>query len=125
MAKEKYLRLDPDGDFSWITIDRDDFLGSLYDAIACDCVEHVNLKYGLECLVDESGLINGYQRFNPYASTLYAGYTSGAVLFGPVIFVRTGIGPSGEPEWLPIYPGQIRILEHRLNVDIPDPEVAE
>ena len=120
---EKYLRLDPDGTFSWITIDRDHFLESLHEAIDCDMVEHVNLCYGLECLVDESGLISGYQRMNHLASTLYAGYSMGHRLFGPVIFVRTGIGSSGEPEWLPPYPGHVRILEHRLNVDIPDPEV--
>ena len=105
MAKlEKYLRLDPRGNFDWITIDRDYFLESLHEAIDCDLVEHVNLQYGLECLVDESGLISGYQRMNPLASRLYAGYAAGHRLFGPVIFVRTGIGSSGEPEWLPIHP---------------------
>lgn len=124
MAKlEKYLRLDPRGNFEWITIDRDHFLDDLYEAIDCVMVEHVNLEYGLECLVDESGAINAYQRANPLASRLYAGYDFGVCLFGPVIFVRTGIGSSGEPEWLPIHPGHVRILEHRLNVDIPDPEV--
>lgn len=122
MAKlEKYLRLDPSGELSWITIDRDHFLEGLYEAIGCEWVEHVQLRHGLECLVDEVGALYGHQLINFPASRLYAGYISGVPLFGPVIFVRTGIGPSGEPEWLPLQPGDIRVLEHRLNVDIPDP----
>lgn len=125
MAKfEKYLRLDPSGELSWITIDRDHFLEGLYEAIGCIWVEHVQLLHGLECLVDETGAISGYQRVNFAASRLYGGYPSGVPLFGPVIFVRTGVGSSGEPEWLPLQPGHIRALEHRLNVDIPDPEEA-
>lgn len=44
---EKYLRLDPDGTFTWITIDRDDFFESLHEAIDCDCVEHVNLMHAV------------------------------------------------------------------------------
>lgn len=34
MAKlEKYLRLDPSGELSWITIDREHFLDGLYEEV--------------------------------------------------------------------------------------------
>lgn len=124
MAKlEKYLRLDPRGNFDWITIDRDHFYESMCEAIDCDLLELIGLQYGLDCVVDASGPFNSYQRMNPLASRLSAGYGNGHRLFGPVVFVVPGIGPSGDLECSPIYPGHIRILEHRLNVDIPDPEV--
>ena len=124
MAKfERYLRLDPSGEFSWITIDRDEFLEGLYAAIDCSMIEHVNLRYGFECIVDESGWFSPYQRANFYASRLYEGFFRGVPLIGPVVFVRTDFNDDGEPDWFPLKSFQLPLLERYLWIEIPDPEV--
>ena len=119
---EKYLRLDPSGELRWITIDRDRFLEDLYETIGTSSVEHVQLMHGLECIVDELGYYHDHQRANLHASPLYAGWIRGVPLVGAVVFVRTGLDEYGDYDWFPLLPGHIRTLEHRLGVDIPDPD---
>lgn len=121
---EKYLRLDPSGELSWITIDREHFLEGLYEAIGCTCVEHVQLLHDLECIVDESGFFHDYQKANLYASPLYAGWDRGVPLVGPVVFVRTGFAHNRELDWFPLGVVDLMRLHHYLHLPIPDQEVA-
>ena len=124
MAKlEKYLRLDPDGTLSWITIDRDHFLDGLYQAIGCTSVEHVSLRYGLECIVDESGWYSEHQVANLYASPLYHGWARGIPLIGPVVFVDSGWNDDGDLDWFPLRDDTLLLLSLKLCMSIPVREV--
>lgn len=125
MAKEKYLRLDPSGEVSWVTIDRDHLLEGLRDAIGCHWLENVHLSCGFCAIVDEVGKIKDPpQPVNPLASRLYLGTLFGDPLVGPVVFARIDL-VDGESDWCPLLPVQIRLLQNLLGVEIPDPEVAE
>lgn len=125
MAKlEKYLRLDPDGTLSWITIDRDHFLDGVYKAIGCDWVENVRLPGGIWAIVDEAGKMkNPPQPVNPLASRLYPGTAYGDPLVGPVVFARIDL-VDGEPDWCPLRPFQISMLQAVFGIEIPDMEEA-
>lgn len=123
MKLEKYLRLDPSGELSWITIDRDHFLEGFYEAIGCTCVEHVLLKSPFECIVDESGWYSEHQYVNLYASRLYPGFSRGIPLIGPVVFVRTAIDEDGDPDLFPLASYQLPFLERALGIAIPVEEV--
>ena len=122
MKLEKYLRLDPSGELSWITIDRDHFLKGLYEAIGCKYVEHVSLKPPFECIVDEFGWYSEHQYVNLYASRLYLGFSHGIPLVGPVVFVRTDYNEDGDPDWFPLASYQLPLLERALGIVIPDQE---
>lgn len=119
---EKYLRLDPSGELSWITIDRDHFLEGLYEAIGCTSVEHVQLLHNFECIVDKFGFFHDHQMANFFISPLYAGWYRGIPLVGPVVFVRTDLNEYDESDWFPLLPCNIRALEYFLGVDLPDPD---
>ena len=120
MKLEKYLRLDPSGELSWITIDRDHFLEGLYEAIGCQWVENVRLLGGFCAIVDEVGKIKDPpQPVNPLASRLYPGTAYGDPLVGPVVFVRIDL-VDGESDWCPLLPAQIRMLQAMLGIEIPE-----
>lgn len=123
MAKlEKYLRLDPSGDVSWITIDCDHFLDGLREAIGCDWLENVRLPGGVCAIVDEVGKIKDPpQSVNPLASVLYPGTAYGDPLCGPVVFARIAL-VDGESDWCPLLPFQLSMLQSVLGIEIPDQE---
>ena len=122
MAKEKYLRLDPIGEVSWITIDRDHLLDGLRDAIGCKWLECVYLNYDICVIVDEIGKIKDPpQPINRFASRLYPGTVFGDPLVGPVVFARIDL-VDGEPDWCPLLPDDIGLLQHSLRIEIPNPE---
>lgn len=120
---EKYLRLDPSGDLSWITIDRDHFLEGLHAAIGCEWLENVRLSGGVCAIVDEDGKIKDPpQPVNPLASLLYPGTAFGDPLCGSVIFARIDL-VDGESDWCPLLPFQLSMLQSVLGIELPDQEV--
>lgn len=122
MSKEKYLRLDPIGEVSWVTIDREHLLEDLRDAIGCEWLEGVYLPYGVCVIVDEVGKIKDPpQPINWLASRLYPGTAFGDPLVGPVVFARIDV-VDGESDWCPLLPAQISLLQHSLGIEIPNPE---
>lgn len=121
---EKYLRLDPSGELSWITIDRYHFLEGLHKAIGCQWVENVRLPGGICAIVDEVGKIKDPpQPVNPLASKLYPGTAYGDPLVGPVVFARIDL-VDGESDWCPLLPAQVCMLQSVLGIEIPDEEAA-
>lgn len=123
MAKfEKYLRLDPSGALSWITIDRDHFSEGLHDAIGCEWLENVRLPGGVCAIVGEVGKIKDPpQPVNPLASLLYPGTAFGDPLCGPVVFARIDL-VDGESDWCPLRPFQLSMLQSVLGIELPDQE---
>lgn len=133
---EKYLRIDPSGEISWINIDRVPYkwcdaegisLDQIYAAIGCDCMEQVRTVIpGIVILVDESGKIKDPpQRHNELASRLYLGYLRGMDdICGPaIVCAMRPTEPIGEMDLFPLNAVELAKLSLHLGVPLPDQAV--
>lgn len=131
---EKYLRIDPSGEISWISIDRVPYdfdpsiLGpsakQIHTAIGCSCFEMVRTVLpGLVILVDESGKLKSPpQRHNHLASQLYAGWLLGLDdICGPaIVFALRPTELYGELDLFPLSPAELAKLSLCLGVQLPE-----
>lgn len=131
---EKYLRIDPTGEISWINIDRVPYkfdpsiLGpsadQIYAAIGCSCFEMVRTVIsGIVILVDESGKLKSPpQRHNELASRLYAGWLLGHDdIVGPaIVFAERRTEPYGEHDIFPLNDVELAKLSLALGVQLPE-----
>ena len=131
---EKYLKIDPSGEISWIQIDRVPYsfdpsiLGPSGDqiraAIGCSSYEIVRtVLRGISIVVDESGKIkNPPQRHNHLASQLYGGWLMGLDnIAGPaIVFAERLTEPYGEMDLFPLSPVNLARLSLCLGVPIPE-----
>lgn len=134
---EKYLRIDPSGDISWIKIDRVPYewdpdysgmsLDQIYAAIGCSCMENVRTVIpGIVILVDESGKIKDPpQKHNEIASRLYLGYLRGMDdICGPaIVCAMRPTEPLGEMDLFPLNSRELAQLSLHLGVPLPDQEI--
>ncbi len=131
---EKYLKIDPSGELSWIELERcarhnKFYLGAesldvrdLYPVIGCSCVEMVCSRIrGVVFMVDESGKIKDpMQPLNPLASKLYAGAPYGDMIHGPVVlFSLRPTPPIGEQDLFPLTQNELNLVSVCLGVKIP------
>lgn len=129
---EKYLKIDPSGDISWVSIDRVPYtwtdgegvdLKQIYREIGCDCIEQVRTVIpGIVLLVDESGKIKDPpQRHNEIASRLYAGWLCGADdIVGPaIVCALRPTGPLHELDLFPLNLVELAKLSLSLGVELP------
>lgn len=131
---EKYLRIDPSGEISWISIDRVPYefdpsfdglcLDQIYAAIGCSCFEQVRtIIPGIVILIDESGKMKTPpQLHNELASRLYAGYLYGFDnIVGPtIVCAMRPTPPIGEHDLFPLYPKELQQLSAVLGVHLPE-----
>lgn len=131
---ERYLRLDPSGAISWISIDRVPYefdpsieglsLDQVYAAIGCSCIEQVStIIPGIVILIDESGKMKTPpQAHNELASRLYAGYLYGLDnIVGPAIVCAMRLtSPIGEYDLFPLYHRELSQLSSILGVHLPE-----
>ena len=130
---EKYLRIDPSGDISWVEIDRVpyfwcDALGmdrlQIYKHIGCSCMEQVRTVLpGVVLLVDESGRIKDPpQRHNVIASRLYYGWLIGKDdIVGPALVCSLRpTEPYGELDLFPLDHVELAKLSLCLGVALPE-----
>ncbi len=130
---EKYLRIDPSGDVTWISIDRVPYefdpsieglnIEQIYAAIDCSCFEQVcTVIPGIVLLVDESGKIKDpQQRHNELASRFYMGYLRGLDdIVGPaIVAAMRPTPPIGEHDLFPLLPSEIQKVEFILGKKVP------
>lgn len=122
VSKEKYLVIEPDGSFRWITTTRDRLLSDFYDAIGCDCLENVRSIVPDVCLiVDESGKIKiPRQEYNEKASQFYLGYWLGEdAIVGPAILAAIHL-VDGEPDWVPLNHAELQKVISFLGIELPE-----
>lgn len=132
---EKYLKIDPSGELSWIELERlpryDEIYNGaealvvrdLYPVIGCSCVEMVRSRIpGVVFMVDESGKIKTpMQPLNPLASKLYAGAPYGDMIYGPVVlFSLRPTPPIGEQDLFPLTKNELNLVSVCLGVKIPE-----
>lgn len=130
---EKYLRIMPSGEISWVEIDRVPYtwcdgeglsLDQIYSYIGCSCIEQVRTVLpGVVLLVDESGRIkHPPQRHNELASRLYYGWLVGrADIVGPAILAALRpTEPLGELDLFPLNKVELAKLSLCLGVNIPE-----
>lgn len=132
---EKYLRIDPSGEISWIELERrprhgpvyggDEgiSLSDLYSVIGCTCVEQVrSIIRDVVFFVDECGKIKDPpQALNPLASRLYVGSAYGDPIVGPVVvFALRRTEPYGEQDIFPLSDHQLSLLSLCLGVKLPE-----
>lgn len=131
---DKYLRIDPSGEITWISIDRVPYswdpgtlgpsLDQLYAAIGCSCIEQVrSVLPGVVLIVDESGRVKDPpQRHNELASRLYYGWLCGMDdIVGPaVVAALRPTGPLGELDMFPLNGTELAKLLLYLGLQIPD-----
>lgn len=138
MKTEKYLRIDPSGDITWIDIDRVPYswcdgegisLDQVHQQISCNCVKLVRtVLTGIVLLVDDSGRVKTPpQRHNEIASRLYRGWLLGMDnIVGPVIVCsERPTEPLGELDLFPLSSAEISKLSLCLGVKLPDIEFME
>lgn len=131
---EKFLRIDPSGELSWIELERkprhDDVycgfeavsVSDLHPVIGCNHVEMVrSIIPGIVFFVDECGKIKDPpQALNPLASRLYAGTVYGDPIVGPAVFFALRYtGTYFEKEIYPLNDHELSLLELALGIDLP------
>lgn len=130
---EKYLRIDPSGEITWIQLDRvlhkycdgdGPDLDQIHASIGCSCMEQVRTVIpGIVLLIDESGKIKDPpQRHNEIASRLYYGFLIGKDdIVGPVIVAALRpTEPYGELDLFPLNDVELAKLSLCLGVELPD-----
>lgn len=130
---EKYLRIDPSGEISWVDIDRVPYswcdgegmdLQQIYNHIGCSCMEQVRTVLpGIVLLVDESGRIKDPpQRHNEIASRLYYGWLIGKDdIVGPaLVCALRPTEPYGELDLFPLDSVELAKLSLCLGVALPE-----
>lgn len=130
---EKYLRIDPSSDISWVEIDRVPYefdpsiegmsLDQIYQHIGCSCMEQVRTVIpGVVLLVDESGRVKSPpQRHNEIASRLYYGWLVGMDdIVGPALVCSLRpTEPLGELDLFPLNQVELAKLSLCLGVQLP------
>lgn len=130
---EKYLRIDPSGEISWVAIDRVPYswcdaegmdLKQIYQHIGCSCMEQVRTVLpGVVLLMDESGRIKDPpQRHNEVASRLYYGWLVGKDdIVGPaLVCALRPTEPLGELDLFPLNNVELAKLSLYLGVALPE-----
>lgn len=131
---ERYLRIDPSGEISWISIDRVPYefdpsiegmsLDQIHAAIGCRCIEQVRtIIPGIVILIDECGKMKTPpQAHNELASRLYMGYLCGLDdIVGPaVVAAMRPTPPIGEHDLFPLWPNELQQLSSVLGVHLPE-----
>ena len=130
---DKYLRIDPSGEISWVEIDRVPYswcdaegmdLQQIYKHIGCSCMEQVRTVLpGIVLLVDESGRIKDPpQRHNEIASRLYYGWLIGKDdIVGPALVCSLRpTEPYGELDLFPLDHVELAKLSLCLGVALPE-----
>lgn len=129
---EKYLRIDPSGEISWIVFDRVPYdwidgdgisLDQIYATIGCSCFEQVRTMIpNIVILIDESGKIKEpAQPHNEVASRLYAGSAYGDYIVGPAIVCA--LRPTGPLQELDLFPlNSVELAKLSLFLGEPIPE---
>lgn len=131
---EKYLRIDPSGEISWIDIDRVPYewdpsldglnLHQIHAAIGCSCFEQVRTVLpGIVVLVDESGKLKSPpQRHNELASRLYRGWLLGMDnIAGPaIVCALRPTGPLRELDLFPLNQTELAKLSLCLGAQLPE-----
>lgn len=131
---EMYLRFDPSGEISWISIDRVPYefdpsiegmsLDQIYAALGCSCMEMVHtIIPRIVILVDESGRVKFPPRpHNELASRLYAGWLYGLDnIVGPaLVCALRPTPPIGEEDLFPLRPEELLQLSAVLGISLPE-----
>lgn len=130
---ERYLRIDPSGEISWISIDRVPYkwvdaeglnIDQIYAAIGCDCFEQVHtIIPGIVLLIDESGKMKTPpQDHNELASRFYMGYLHGLDnIVGPaIVAAMRPTPPIGEHDLFPLLPSELLKVELILGKRVPE-----
>lgn len=131
---EKYLRIDPSSEISWININRVPYkfdpsvlgpsVDQIHAAIGCSCFEMVRTVIpGIVILVDESGKLKSPpQRHNELASRLYAGWLLGHDdIVGPaIVFAERPTEPYGERDIFPLNDVELVKLSLALGIQLPE-----
>lgn len=131
---ERYLRIDPSGELSWVLIDRVPYkfdpsieglsLDQIYAAIGCSCMEQVRtIIPGIVILIDESGKLKSPpQPHNELASRLYAGWHYGLDdIVGPaLVCAMRPTPPIGEHDLFPLQHRELLQLSLVLGVHLPE-----
>lgn len=131
---ERYLRIDPSGELSWLPIDRVPYefdpsieglsLDQIYAAIGCSCMEQVRtIIPGIVILIDESGKVKSPpQPHNELASRLYAGWHYGLDdIVGPaLVCAMRPTPPIGELDLFPLKHSELLQLSLVLGVHLPE-----
>ena len=130
---EKYLRIDPSGEITWIQLDRvlhkyfdgdGPDLDQIHAAIGCSCMEQVRTVIpGIVLLIDESGKIKDPpQHHNEIASRLYYGFLVGKDdIVGPaIVAAMRPTEPYGEMDLFPLNDVELAKLSLCLGVELPD-----
>lgn len=134
--KEKYLRIDPSGELSWIELERlprhDDVfccaeairISDLYPVLDCDFIEIVRTVLpGIVIVIDDAGkLLFPPKPHNDLASRLYAGWLCGRdnIVGIAVVFAERPFEPLGELDLFPLSSSEESLLSLALGVCIPD-----
>lgn len=130
---ERYLRIDPSGEITWINVDRVPYrwcdgegmsIDQIYAAIGCSCFEQVRTVLpGIVILVDESGRVKDPpQRHNEIASRLYLGWLRGLDdIVGPaIVCAMRPTEPYGELDLFPLDSVELAKLSLYLGVELPE-----
>lgn len=132
---EKYLKIDPSGELSWIELERcpryDEIyqgaesisLADLYPIIGCSCCEQVySVIPGIVFMVDESGKIKDpMQPYNRLGSRLYDGSAFGDYIHGSIVlFSMQRTEPYGEYDLFPLSASDEAKLSLFLGVSLPE-----
>ena len=129
---EKYLRIDPSGDLTWIDIDRVPYdfdpsiegpsLDQIYAALGCSYFEQVRTVIpGIVILVDESGRVKTPPcPHNELASRLYAGYLQGVDdICGPaLVAAMRPTEPLGEMDLFPLTLFELHKVAYLIGVKL-------
>ena len=129
---EKYLRIDPSGEISWVDIDRVPYtwcdgeglsLNQVRSHIGCKFIEQVfTVLPGVVLLVDETGrIMDPPQRHNELASRLYYGWLCGHDnIVGPAILAALRPSePLGELDLFPLNQVDLAKISLYLGVALP------
>lgn len=118
--KERYLVIYPSGRMKWIETEHENICVAFREAIGCNSLENVRLRYGLCCVVDECGKIqNPPQQYNPFSSAFYNGFFFGDPLVGPAVFCKIGL-VDGEWDWVPLDVMDLRKIQAVTGLLIPE-----
>lgn len=130
---EKYLRIDPSGDITWVDIDRVPYVwidgegpsrDQVHEALDCLFIEIVRTVIpGIVLVVDECGKIKRpSKRHNEVASRLYCGFLVGKddIVGACLVFAERPCGPYGELDLFPLNDVELAKLSLCLGVELPD-----
>lgn len=95
-----FLKITPEGDFSFVPCLSEDLLGFIHEQIDCttfEIVRPLGLSRGLVMMVDESGLLKDDRKINPLPWHWYSRSDPKAPIVGTVLIGREAL-VNGEPD---------------------------